>query len=103
MDSGLRRNDGQGGERSGDRILPILLDVLRERAQAAEDSLVVGIVRAQLEPVALRYRERELERVDRIEAEIAAEQGRIGLDRFGFDPVDIETRHDELGELVLGR
>ena len=65
--------------------------------------LLSGIVRAQLEPIALRYRKRELERIDRIEAKIAAEERSVRIDRFGLDPVDVQALHDELGELVLGR
>ena len=60
----------------------MLLDVRRQRAQAAEDRAVVGIVRAQLETVALGHREREFERVDRVEAEVAAEQRGFRIDRF---------------------
>ena len=81
----------------------LLLDVIGQRAQAAEDALVVGIVRAQLESIAFGHRKRELERVDRIEAEVATEQRSVGVDRFRLDPVDIQALHDELGELVLGR
>ena len=80
----------------------MLLDVIGQRAQAAENALVVGVIGAQLESVALGNRKCKLERIDGIEAQIAAEQRRVGIDRLGFDPVDIQALHDELGELMLG-
>ena len=79
-----------------------MLDVLGKRAQAAEDALVVGVVRAELKAVALGHGERKLERVDRIKAKIAAEESRIRIDRLRFHPVDIQVLHDELGKLALG-
>src|SRR5215216_3794092 len=55
-------------------VLAVLFDMMRERAQAGEDLLVILVVGAQLETVLIRDGERELERIDRIEAEAFAEQ-----------------------------
>src|SRR5438445_1933558 len=60
--------------------LALLFDVHGERAQASENALVVGVVRAQLETVALGYRERQFERVDRIQSGIGTEQGFVRID-----------------------
>src|SRR5690606_22458253 len=46
---------------------------------------------------------REFQRIDRIEAEIAAEQRRLRIDVRGLHPVDVEVGDQEFGEFALGR
>ena len=58
-------------------------DVLGEARQRREDAHVVLVVGAQLEAVALRDDERDLEDVDRVEAEAFAVERRLGVDRSG--------------------
>jgi hypothetical protein len=58
-------------------------DVLRETRQRAEDAHVVFVVGAELEAVALRDDERDLEDVDRVEAQALAVERRLGIDRVG--------------------
>src|SRR5687768_6929721 len=75
------------------RLLAALLRNVRgEGAQRGEDAVVVGIVRAQLETVLLRNRDRHLQDVDRIEPEalVAVERG-LG--------VDVARRHLEVQDL----
>jgi hypothetical protein len=59
--------------------------VLGEARQRPEDAHVVLVVGAELEAVALRDDERDLEDVDRVEAEAFAVEGRLGIDRVGRD------------------
>jgi len=77
------------------------LDVGSEGAQRAEDAQIVLVVRAQLEAVAFGNLERQLQRVDRIQAEAGLEQRSLRLDVRGRDAFEIERGHDEFGKLAL--
>src|SRR6187551_993190 len=75
-------------------------DVLGEARQRFEDAHVVLVVGAHLEAVSLRDDERDLEDVDRVEAEALAVQRRLGIDRFGGD-VEVQGLDQERGDLAL--
>src|SRR3546814_5560056 len=62
----------------------VLLDVRGQRAQRGEDPAVLVVVRTQLEAVAPADRQRQFERVDRVQAQPRVEQRRFGIDRTGF-------------------
>ncbi len=55
-------------------------DVVREVGERREDLQVVLVVRTQLEAVALRHDERDLEDVDRVEAQTFTVKRRFGID-----------------------
>ena len=75
-------------------------DVVGQARQRVEDAHVVLVVGAQLEAVALRDDERDLEDVDRIEAEAFAVERRLGVDRFRGD-VEVEGFDQQRGDLAL--
>ena len=77
------------------------LDVSGERAQRAEDALVVLVVGAELEAVALGDLQRQLQGVDGIQAESGLEQRGLRLDVRRRDAFEIERGHDEFGKLAL--
>src|SRR5690606_7150578 len=77
-------------------------DVRRERPQRGEDAPVLLVVRAQLEAVALADRQRELERVDRVQAKAGVEQRRLGVDGGGIDVVEVQGLDQEFGEFAFG-
>ncbi len=56
----------------------MLLDVRRQGAQRAEDALVVGVVGAQRKAVAFGHGQGQFQRIDRVEAQVAAEQRASG-------------------------
>jgi hypothetical protein len=70
----------------------------RRRAQAGEDPLVRLVVGAQLHAVGLPDRERDLEHVDRVEAEPLAVQRRIRVDRVRGD-LKVHRLDDEACDL----
>ena len=77
-------------------------DVLGEAAERREDPHVVLVVGAQLEAVALRDDERDLEDVDRVEAEAFAVELR-GRHDVGRCHLEIERFDQQHGQLVLER
>src|SRR5690242_3540199 len=108
----LMHADRPGGEHCGpdrpdaatagaDSARAMLLDVVRQRAQAGENAAVVRIVRAQLEPVSLGHGQRDLQRVDGIEPQLAAKERRIRIDLFGGDGLQVEALDDQGGQFVL--
>lgn len=80
----------------------MLLDMRRQRAQTAEDALVIRIIRTQAETVFLGHGQRKFECVDRIETKVAAEQTCFRIDVSRFYPVDIEAFDEQRCELLLG-
>src|SRR6187399_488786 len=80
--------------------LSLRADVLGEARQRFEDAHVVLVVGAHLEAIALRDDERDLEDVDRVEAEALAVERRLRVDRFGSD-VQIQRFDEERGDLAL--
>ena len=74
--------------------------MLGEARQRLEDAHVVLVVGAHLEAVALRDDERDLEDVDRIEAEAFAVERRLGIDRFRGD-VEVQGLDQQRGDLAL--
>src|SRR5688572_12086278 len=79
---------------------PVRLEVVAETPQRAEDPRVVLVVRAELDAVCLRDRERDLEHIDGIEPEALAVQRRRRAYFFGLN-VQLERRDDESRELEL--
>src|SRR3546814_1834363 len=69
----------------------VLLDVRGQRAQRGEDPAVLVVVRTQLEAMALADRQRQFERVDRVQAQPRVEQRRFGIDRTGFDLLQVQA------------
>ena len=47
--------------------------------------------------------QRQFERINRIEAQIAAKQGRFRIDITRFYPIDVQALDEQGGELVFGR
>src|SRR5690606_2733667 len=80
----------------------VLLDMRRQCAQRREDAAVLVVVRTQLEAVALADGQRQLQRVDRVQAEPGIEQRRLGIDRFRRHVVQVEAFDQQLRELALG-
>src|SRR6185437_13197924 len=76
-----------------------LRDVRGEAAQRAEDAQVVAVVLAQLEPVAPRDDEGDLQDVDGIEAEAFLVERRVRIDP-GCRDLEIERRDHQLGHLL---
>src|SRR5690606_25499655 len=77
-------------------------DVRGQRAQRGEDAAVFLAVRAQLEAVALAHGQRQLQRVDRIQAQAGVEQRRLGIDGARIDLVEIQGLDQEFGEFTFG-
>src|SRR6187455_1777506 len=75
-------------------------DVLGEARQRFEDAYVVLVVGTHLKAVALRDDERDLEDVDRVEAEALAVERRLRVDRFRGD-VEVQGLDQERGDLAL--
>src|SRR5688572_29765693 len=67
---------GDVSSRTAHLLCPVRLDVTAQAAQRAEDLHIVLVVRAELHAVRFRDGERQLEDVDRIEAEPIAVQRR---------------------------
>ena len=74
--------------------------MLGEARQRLEDAHVVLVVGAQLEAIALRDDERDLEDVDRVEAEAFAVERRLGIDRLGSD-VEVQRLDQKRGDFAL--
>src|SRR6476659_4600663 len=74
----------------------------RECPQRTEDAAVFVAVRTQLEAVALADREREFERVDRIQSQSGIEQRRLRVDRLRRHVLEVEALDQELGQGVFG-
>ena len=64
--------------------------------------LVVGVVRAQLEAVALGHGQGDFQRVDGIQAELAAEQRGVGCDLRRRDAIEVEALHQQCGQFLFG-
>ncbi len=79
----------------------MLLDMLRQRAQAGENLPVVRIVRPQLKAVMLGHGQRNLQGIDGIQPQVATKQGRVRLDLLGRDRFQIQTLHNQRGQFVL--
>src|SRR5690606_10792428 len=77
-------------------------DVRRQRAQRGEDPEVLLAVRTQLEAVALAHRQRQLQRVDRIQSETGVEQRCFGIDRTGLDVIQAQCLDQEFGKFAFG-
>src|SRR5690606_38593753 len=84
--SAARRFTGGAGAGSG---RPVLVDMRRKRAQREEDATVLVAVRTQLEAVLLADRQRQLERVDRIQPQPVAEQRRLRVDAVGRHALEV--------------
>ena len=80
----------------------LLLDMRRQCAKRREDALVLFVVRAQLEPVALADGERKLQRVDRIQAQARVEQRCFGINLASGDILQIQAFYQQLGQLQFG-
>ena len=81
---------------------PVLRDVGGQRAQREEDLLVVLVVGAQLEAITLRHLQRQLEDVDRVEAQALAVQRRRRVD-LRRRQLQVERLHDHAGQFALER
>src|SRR5512138_241992 len=79
----------------------ILLDVGCEGAQRAEDAYVVLVVRTHLKTIALRYLERQFQRIDRIEPKTGFEKRRFRVDVLRLHSFEIQSGDDEFRELML--
>src|SRR5436190_19123172 len=80
--------------------LSMSADVLGEARQRFEDANVVLVVGAHLKAIALRDDERDLEDVDRVEAEAFAIERRLRVDRLRGG-VEVQCLDEERGDLAL--
>src|SRR5450631_2742628 len=79
----------------------LLANVPGEAAQRGEDLVVVRVVRSQLHRVLLLDRHRQLEHVERIEAQPLAEERGIGFDVLGPDALEMERFDDQARQFRL--
>src|SRR6185503_21112155 len=79
----------------------MLFDVRGEIGQRGEDAAIVLVVGTQLEAITLRDLQRELERVDGVEAESRAEQRLRGIYLLGRDRLQVERRDDHRSDVAL--
>jgi hypothetical protein len=79
-----------------------LFDMRRQCAQRGEDATVLVVVRTQLEAVALADRQRQFQRIDRIQPEPGIEQGRLRVDLRRIHAFQVQALDQQLGEIALG-
>lgn len=80
----------------------LAFNMFGQRAQTAEDVLIVRMVRTQLHAIALGNGQGDFQGVDRIQAEVAAKQRCFGIDLGGGHRFEIECFHDQGGQFVFG-
>src|SRR5689334_9735374 len=76
----------------------VLLYMRGQRAQRGKDLAVVFIVRAQLESVTLADRQREFQRVDRIQSQSGVEQRRFRVDVARIGAFQVEALDQQIGQ-----
>lgn len=80
----------------------MLFDVCRQFTQVRENTFVVGMIRAQLQPVAFRDGQRQFQRIDGIQSQPAPEQRRLRIDVVGRMAFQVQAVDDDLSQFVFG-
>ena len=78
------------------------LDVGAQGAQRSEDAAVFLVVRTQLEAIALADGQRQLQRVNRVQAKAVIEQRGLWVDLRSVHLFQVEAFHQQLGQFELG-